>query len=55
MRLHKSLQRHSKSSVQMVNEDMRLLQKMVTGSSVYKKSKTVYVRRPKHFKSIYSY
>lgn len=45
----------SKLDRQLMREDLKDLQKMITGRSVYKKVNDLYRRRPKHKKQFYQY
>lgn len=54
MRLHRKMSKHHRNIQQQLNDDMRLLQRMVTGSSVYRKRQDSYIRKPKYPKSLYS-
>lgn len=55
MKYRKNVLKSSKLNKRLADEDLRLLQKMSTGFSVYKGLKNIYVRKPKHYKSMYSY
>ena len=55
MKSRKFSKNATKLNKRLVNEDMRLLQKMTSGASVYKSFKAAYSRKPKHYKTIFSY
>lgn len=54
MRHYKKVSK-SKKAKRIMLEDLRLLQKMISGRSVYKNTYKVYRRSPKHKKSLHAY
>lgn len=55
MKLSKQLKKRGKFIKKLELDDMRFLQKKISGNSVYKTASDLYKRKPKHQSAIHQY